>query len=48
MKHILGGTYLSSLKEDSCTHLVVDELCSHPLPFEELKALHVVKQEVCF
>ncbi|XP_065644226.1 protein ECT2 isoform X2 [Hydra vulgaris] len=40
-----GGTYLSLLKEESCTHLVVDEMCPHQLPLEEFKPLHVVKQE---
>lgn len=41
----LGGHYLP-VGDERCTHLVVEESTVKDLPFEPLKKLYVVKQEV--
>lgn len=41
----LGGQYLP-VGDERCTHLVVEENTVKELPFEPLKNLYVVKQEV--
>lgn len=41
----VGGHYLP-VGDERCTHLVVEESTVKDLPFEPLKKLYVVKQEV--